>query len=95
MPHGDTLRRLEERWLDTDTQTAQTIGADGATVEDDEGSALDDMFWGNIWGFFWPMGALIWGFREEGVWTRRRKIAVFTGLMINVVFGFARYTTSR
>lgn len=95
MPHGDTLRRLEERWLDADTQTAQTIGADGTTVEDDEGSALDDMLWGNICGFFWPMGAIVWGFREDGVWTRRRKIAVFTGLMINVVFGFARYTTSR
>ena len=95
MPHGDALRRLEERWLDTDAQTMQTIGADGTTVEDDEGTALDDMFWGNIWGFFWPMGALIWGFREEGVWTRRRKIAVFTGLMINLVFGFARLTTSR
>merc|ERR1711881_99265 len=88
MPHGDALRRLEERWLDTDAQTMQTIGADGTTVEDDEGTALDDMFWGNIWGFFWPVGALIWGFREEGVWTRRRKIAVFTGLMINLVFGF-------
>ena len=33
--------------------------------------------------------------REEGVWTRRRKIAVFTGLMVNVVFGFARLTGSR
>jgi hypothetical protein len=95
MPHGDALRRLEERWLDTDAQTAQTIGADGTTIEDDEGSALDDMFWGNIWGYFWPVGALVWGFREEGVWTRRRKIAVFTGLMINLVFGFARLTSSR
>jgi hypothetical protein len=95
MPHGDALRRLEERWLDTDAQNSQSIGADGGGAEDDEGTALDDMFWGNIWGFFWPMGALVWGFREEGVWTRRRKIAVFTGVMVNVVFGFARLTSSR
>jgi hypothetical protein len=95
MPHGDALRRLEERWLDTDAQNSQSIGADGGGVEDEEGTALDDMFWGNIWGYFWPVGALVWGFREEGVWTRRRKIAVFTGVMVNLVFGFARLTSSR
>lgn len=92
MPHGDTLRRLEDRWLDSDAQNA---GADAEAIDDDESNALDDMFWGNIFGFFWPFGAIVWGFREEGVWTRRRKIAVFTGLMVNVVFGFARMTSSK
>ncbi|KIW01278.1 uncharacterized protein PV09_07317 [Verruconis gallopava] len=95
MPHGDDLRRLEERWLDTDAQNSQQIGPDGSSIEDDEGSALDDMFWGNIWGFFWPVGAIVWGFREDGVWTRRRMIAVFTGVLVNLVFGFARLTSSR
>jgi hypothetical protein len=95
MPHGDALRRLEERWLDTDAQNSSTTGGETGALDDDEGTALDDMFWGNIWGFFWPAGAIVWGFREEGVWTRRRKIAVATGLMVNFVFGFARLASSR
>jgi hypothetical protein len=94
LPTGDTLRALEDRWLDS---SAQDTGAtpDAMGIEEDEGSALDDMFWGNVFGFFWPIGALIWGFREEGVWTRRRQIAVFTGLALNLVFGFARLSSSR
>jgi hypothetical protein len=93
LPHGDALRLLEDRWLDSSANDTQT--ADGTALDDDEASALDDMFWGNVFGFFWPMGALVWGFREEGVWTRRRQIAVFTGLAVNLVFGFARLSSSR
>jgi hypothetical protein len=93
LPHGDALRLLEDRWLDSSANDTQT--ADGTALDDDEASALDDMFWGNVFGFFWPIGALVWGFREEGVWTRRRQIAVFTGLAVNLVFGFARLSNSR
>jgi hypothetical protein len=93
LPHGDALRLLEDRWLDSSANDTQT--ADGTALDDDEASALDDMFWGNVFGFFWPIGALVWGFREEGVWTRRRQIAVFTGLAVNLVFGFARLSSSR
>lgn len=95
MPSNEQLRRLEEQWLDTDAQGPQDISAEGDSAESNEGTALDDIFLGNIWGFFWPTGALVWGFREDGVWTRRRKIAVFTALMVNLVFGFARMTSSR
>jgi hypothetical protein len=93
LPHGDDLRALEDRWLDSSAQDSNTI--DGMAIEDDEASALDDMFWGNVFGFFWPLGALVWGVREGGVWTRRRIIAVITGVAINVVFGFARFSSSR
>jgi hypothetical protein len=93
LPHGDALRLLEDRWLDSSANDTQT--ADGTAIDDDEASALDDMFWGNVFGFFWPIGAIVWGFREEGVWTRRRQIAVFTGLAVNLVFGFARLSSSR
>jgi hypothetical protein len=93
LPHGDALRLLEDRWLDSSANDTQAV--DGTALDDDEASALDDMFWGNVFGFFWPIGALVWGFREEGVWTRRRQIAVFTGLAVNLVFGFARLSSSR
>ncbi|MBE7180461.1 MAG: hypothetical protein INR71_04480, partial [Terriglobus roseus] len=97
------LLALEDRWLDNDAGGGGGGGgaagggangeADGETWGVDDGRALDDFLWGNVMGFFWPLGALVWGFREEGVWTRRRQIAVFTGLLINLVFGFARLTS--
>jgi hypothetical protein len=95
MPHGAALVALEDRWLDnsaTDSAGAPSAG-DGGFDDDTEGSALDDMLWGNVIGFFWPIGAIVWGFREEGVWTRRRAIAVFTGICVNLVFGFARVSS--
>ncbi|KAI9665633.1 MAG: hypothetical protein M1821_003566 [Bathelium mastoideum] len=55
-----------------------------------EDSGLEDMLVGNIMGFFWPLGALSWLLREEGVWTQRRQIAVFTGMVVNAAFGFWR-----
>ena len=55
-----------------------------------EDSGLEDMLIGNLMGFFWPLGALCWLLREEGVWTQRRQIAVFTGMVVNAAFGFWR-----
>ena len=63
------------------------IGA-GAGFGDDGG--LEDILIGNLMGFFWPLGALCWLLREEGVWTQRRQIAVFTGMVVNAAFGFWR-----
>ncbi|KAF2432138.1 hypothetical protein EJ08DRAFT_648486 [Tothia fuscella] len=135
LPHGDSLRLLEERWLDNTTLPGEAGSGGGISVFDaeDEGSALDDMFWGNIIGFFWPLGAVVWGLRagtggvrgrdgrggggsggemvNEGdavvrggsgdggvmaggeVWSTRRKIAVATGVAINLVFGFAKISS--
>ncbi|KAH7064959.1 DUF2407 C-terminal domain-containing protein [Macrophomina phaseolina] len=64
-------------------------GGWGSATWSDNGG-LDDMLYGNVVGFFWPLGALGWGFREEGVWSRRRQIAVLTGFLLNIIFGFLR-----
>lgn len=64
-------------------------GGWGTATWSDNGG-LDDMLYGNVVGFFWPLGALGWGFREEGVWSRRRQIAVLTGFLLNIIFGFLR-----
>jgi hypothetical protein len=98
MPSPAEMRILEDRWLDstaTDPSSALTgEGGDtgwgaGFAVED---GGLDDMLWGYMTGFFWPLGALIWGFREEGVWSRRRQLAVVMGVLINTIFGFMRWS---
>jgi hypothetical protein len=102
MPSPTTIRRLEDAWLDstaTDPSPALTTTGEGGAGENGwvdsftvEEGGLDDMLWGYLTGFFWPLGGLVWGFREEGVWTRRRQVAVVTGVVINAVFGFIRWS---
>jgi len=88
MPTGTALRILEDRWLDSESNNSNADPM-GGMGDENEGDNMDDLLWGNIIGFFWPLGALVWGFREEGVWTRRRQLAVLSGVLVNVAFGFA------
>ncbi len=86
MPTGPALLALEERWLDN---THSPSSGDGENDAEDA-AGLDDMLWGNLIGFFWPIGAMLCGWREEGVWTKRRKIAVLSGVLVNLTFGVLR-----
>ncbi|KAF3896073.1 putative Conserved membrane protein [Trichophyton interdigitale] len=52
--------------------------------------ALDDMLWGSVMGFFWPVGCALWLLREEGVWSWRKGLAVFVGVVVNFGFGAVR-----
>lgn len=90
MPSGDELRALEDRWLDNNDATNGS-GVDGTGAFNGEDGALEDMLWGNIIGFFWPVAMVIW-FREDGMWSRRRQISVLTGMLVNLTFGFLRIT---
>lgn len=102
MPSGEELRDLEDRWMD-EGSTSMNVGADGnggaggpGAGEDDGGlgsgsrSAIDDMFWGTVMGFFWPIGCAMWLRREEGVWSWRKGVAVFVGVVVNAAFGATR-----
>jgi hypothetical protein len=93
MPSPETLRRMEDAWIDDNAGGAGVgageggfdFGADGLG-----GGALDDLLWGNIMGFLWPLGCIGWIIREGGVWSRRRQIAVFTGFVLSLTFGMLR-----
>lgn len=97
MPSPNTLRNMEDRWLDNSNASADpgalADGA-GASFADDDGQAgaLDDMIFGTAMGFFWPIGCLMWAVREEGIWSQRRKMAVVVGFMLNIGLGLVRYT---
>jgi len=94
MPSAVELRVLEDRWIDESTSSNGGVdGGDGGVGDDGEGGGLEDMLWGNVMGFFWPLGAVVWLLREEGVWSKRRQIAVFTGLLVNVAFSVLRVTS--
>ena len=72
----------------------QTVGDGGAGGfgggGDEDAGALDDLLWGNVVGFFWPVGAVVWLMREEGVWSNRRQIAVLTGFLVNLAVCIVR-----
>ncbi|PLB54992.1 hypothetical protein P170DRAFT_432515 [Aspergillus steynii IBT 23096] len=100
MPSGAELRELEDRWMDegSSSMAAGAGGGAGASLTDDDdggfgaGSrgAMDDMLWGAVMGFFWPVGCAMWLRREEGVWSWRKGLAVFVGVVVNVAFGAMR-----
>lgn len=98
MPTPAEMRVLEDRWLDsTATDPSPALAGEGGDTGWGAGFAveeggLDDMLWGYMTGFFWPLGALVWGFREDGVWSRRRQLAVVMGVLINAIFGFMRWS---
>lgn len=86
MPSPAEMRLLEERWLDAGTPLNGGIGAVGAGADDEAGGGLEDMLWGNVMGFFWAIGAIVWLVREDGVWNKRRQIGVVTGVLVNIAF---------
>ncbi|KAL2821923.1 DUF2407 C-terminal domain-containing protein [Aspergillus granulosus] len=100
MPSGAELRELEDRWMDegSSAMAAGAVGGGGgAAFADDDGGfgtgsrgAIDDMLWGAVMGFFWPVGCAMWLRREEGVWSWRKGLAVFVGVVVNIAFGAMR-----
>lgn len=98
MPTGEELRELEDRWMDEGSTAAQAQGGgEGGAMADDDGgigsgsrSGMDDMLWGTVMGFFWPIGCAMWLRREEGVWSWRKGVAVFVGVLVNAAVGGVR-----
>ena len=93
MPSPSTLRRMEDAWIDDNAGNTGAGAGDGGFDFGDDGlggGALDDLLWGNMMGFLWPLGCIGWIIREGGVWSRRRQIAVFTGFVLSITFGMLR-----
>lgn len=94
MPDGAALLRLEDAWVDSGSSAASAGVGAGATDDDDDASAaLDDALYGAVMGFLWPLGAAVVGLRsgeDNGVWSRRRRGAVWVGVGVNVAFGLLK-----
>ncbi|KAA8906282.1 DUF2407 C-terminal domain-containing protein [Sphaerosporella brunnea] len=80
----EEIRSLEDRWID------ESVDGAGAASQDlgNRAGTYEDMFIGTAVGFFWPI--MIWLAREEGVFTPRRRYAVFAGICVNLFFGLVR-----
>lgn len=83
MPDPDTLRDMEDSWLDSSN------ARDGPPTG--ENTDIDDLIWGTVLGFFWPAGCLLWALREEGIFSPQRQIAIVFGVMLNLILGFIRW----
>ena len=90
MPNPAEMRLLEERWLDAGTPLNGGGPTDAGADDDFGGGGLEDMLWGNVMGFFWAVGAIVWLVREEGVWSKRRQVGVVTGVLVNIAFCILR-----
>ncbi|KAH0543937.1 hypothetical protein FGG08_001838 [Glutinoglossum americanum] len=93
MPGAAEMRLLEDRWID---ESVAPGGIGGGVGEDEIGvpsGGYEDMLLGTMVGFFWPLGAVVWLLREEGVWSKRRQMAVVAGMLVNVAFSVLRNTS--
>ena len=96
MPSPDTLRSMEDAWIDTNHGG---VGGAGLGMEADDGTGepiptnetdgfngmVDTLVKGMFIGFVFPLGAIAWVLREEGMLSKRWRVSIAFG----VVFGFA------
>ena len=88
MPSPDTLRTMEDAWMDSHGPAGPTEDAFGEDpASGGVGALLDVFLQGIATGFFLPVGSLVWLLREEGLWSRRRQVAVVFGVVVGVVVG--------
>ncbi|RPB28094.1 hypothetical protein L211DRAFT_819141 [Terfezia boudieri ATCC MYA-4762] len=79
-------RILEERWIDEAAGTGAGELADGSPA-----GTYEDMFIGVAIGFFWPVAVL--ALREEGIFTKRRGMAIVAGLLVNLLAAVLRFSS--
>lgn len=97
MPSPDTLRAMEDAWIDNnhggvggpglgidggDNGTGDPIPVGGET--DGFNGMVDTLVKGMFIGFVFPLGAIAWVLREEGMLSKRWRVSIAFG----VVFGF-------
>ncbi|KAK3683461.1 DUF2407 C-terminal domain-containing protein [Podospora appendiculata] len=108
MPSPDSLRRMEDTWIDSNGAASVASGGDGMGSnggggEDGEGGDAGDAFGfngvvdalikGMFIGFVFPLGAIGWLLREEGIWSRRWQVFVSLGFFLSLGVGIVRGLT--
>ena len=90
MPSPDTLRGLEDSWIDTNAGELPSAGAGGGVLEDDISSmanVLDVLIRGMMVGFFFPLGSMTWLLRQGGIWSEKWQIFVGSGVVLSLTVG--------
>ncbi|EFQ34837.1 hypothetical protein CGRA01v4_01638 [Colletotrichum graminicola] len=99
MPSPDTMRSLEDAWIDTNAAGALPGGAAGTGGQGGGGGddafgvmsgILDVLIEGLIVGFFWPLGCLGWLSREENMLSGRWQDFIGFGVTLSIIIGVIR-----
>ena len=95
-PSPDSLRNLEDAWIDSNAgealpggNAAGVAGFDGGGGRDDfagMASMLDVLVKGMMVGFFFPLGSLTWLLRE-GLWNDKWQMFVCGGVIFSLAVG--------
>jgi hypothetical protein len=100
LPSPDTLRGMEDAWIDNNNDAAPaampTGGGDEAEAVaaggDEFGIAgvLDILLKGMFIGFIWPLGAIGWLVRDEEKIPKRMRVFVYFGFVLSLLIGTIR-----
>ncbi|KAM0277591.1 hypothetical protein ACHAQH_005710 [Verticillium albo-atrum] len=103
MPSPDSMRNMEDLWMDANAGgavpggggglTATTASGEEPVVSDSLGSMheqLDGLVKGMLMGFFWPLGGLAWLTREEGMLSQRWRVWIGFGVSFSAFVGLMR-----
>ena len=86
MPSPDTMRNMEDAWIDSNAGETPTA----SNVLDDDRSTmsgvLDVLIKGMMIGFFFPLGSMTWLLRQ-GIWGDKWQIFVGSGVVLSLTVG--------
>lgn len=103
LPSPDTLRGMEDAWIDNNNDAAPTAampaGGDEAEAvaaaaaggeEFGVAGVLDILLKGMFIGFIWPLGAIGWLVRDEEKIPKRMRVFVYFGFVLSLLIGTIR-----
>lgn len=102
LPSPDTLRSMEDAWMDNNNAGVSAAAGGGLTAE--EGAAVDGaagdefglagvldlLLKGMFIGFVWPLGAIGWLVRDEEKIPKRMRVFVYFGFVLSLLIGTIR-----
>lgn len=103
LPSPDTLRGMEDAWIDNNNDAAPAAAMPAGTDESEAVAAaaaggeefgvagvLDILLKGMFIGFIWPLGAIGWLVRDEEKIPKRMRVFVYFGFVLSLLIGTIR-----
>lgn len=103
MPSPDTLRGMEDAWMDNDNGGGAALAPNATNTDGEEGEpaplgdefglagVLDLLLKGMLIGFVWPLGAVGWLVRgDEEKIPKRMRVFVYFGFVLSLLIGTIR-----